>query len=157
MCPRLHAIPPLQPREHRVCAWFQVQPGPCRSLPVGARARLVSVFPSGPFLMLFGKCIPFHSPAPSLLISRPPFFLIFTFSWTPRTLLYIFFNDLSHPGRQCEAECLFSRPSFYLKFNSVSPLLPSVSCGQLLKEAMAAESSLGDLIEPFFEKRMTGR
>ncbi|XP_038961149.1 adenylate kinase 8 isoform X2 [Rattus norvegicus] len=33
--------------------------------------------------------------------------------------------------------------------------LVNISCGQLLKEAMAAESSLGDLIEPFFEKRMT--
>lgn len=50
-----------------------------------------------------------------------------------------------------------SHPSFYLKFNSVSPLLPPVSCGQLLKEAIAAKSTFGELIQPFFEKRMTGR
>lgn len=48
-------------------------------------------------------------------------------------------------------------PSFYLKFNSVSPLIPAVSCGQLLKEAIAAKSAFGELIQPFFEKRMTGR
>jgi hypothetical protein len=106
--------------------------------------------------MLSGKCIPFHSPSPSLLISRF-LFLIFTFPWTPHTLLYIFSSDLSHPSRQCEPECLFSHPSLYLKFNSVSPLFPSVSCGQLLKEAVAAKSSFGELIQPFFEKRMTGR
>lgn len=86
---------------------FQVQPGPCRSLPVGARARLVSVFPSGPFLMLFGKCIPFHSPAPSLLISRPPFFLIFTFSWTPRTLLYIFSTTFPIPAGSVRQNAFF--------------------------------------------------
>lgn len=75
---------------------FQVQPGPCRSLPLGA--RLVSVFPSGPFLMLFGKCIPFHSPAPSLLISRP-LFLIFTFSWTPPHP-FIYFFQRPFPSQQ---------------------------------------------------------
>ncbi|XP_051040950.1 adenylate kinase 8 isoform X1 [Phodopus roborovskii] len=33
--------------------------------------------------------------------------------------------------------------------------LVDVCCGQLLKEAVAAKSSFGELIQPFFEKRMT--
>uniref|UniRef100_A0A8C6MZD4 Adenylate kinase 8 n=1 Tax=Mus spicilegus TaxID=10103 RepID=A0A8C6MZD4_MUSSI len=33
--------------------------------------------------------------------------------------------------------------------------LVNISCGQLLKEAVAAKSSFGELIQPFFEKRMT--
>lgn len=33
--------------------------------------------------------------------------------------------------------------------------LVDISCGQLLKEAIAAKSSFGELIQPFFEKRMT--
>ncbi|XP_075841713.1 adenylate kinase 8 [Microtus pennsylvanicus] len=33
--------------------------------------------------------------------------------------------------------------------------LVDICCGQLLKEAVAAKSSLGELIQPFFEKRMT--
>ncbi|KAL1785921.1 adenylate kinase 8 isoform X1 [Sigmodon hispidus] len=33
--------------------------------------------------------------------------------------------------------------------------LVDICCGQLLKEAVAAKSSFGELIQPFFEKRMT--
>ncbi|OBS81644.1 hypothetical protein A6R68_20191 [Neotoma lepida] len=35
--------------------------------------------------------------------------------------------------------------------------LVDVCCGQLLKEAVAAKSSFGELIQPFFEKKMTGK
>lgn len=36
-------------------------------------------------------------------------------------------------------------------------LSPPVHCGQLLKEAVADESKLGELIKPYFQKEMAGR
>lgn len=105
---------------------------------LSATASLVSS-PSGPFLMLFGKCIPFHSPSPSPFPSNFLFDICFLLD-APHTPFYIFSVTFPAPAGS-EPECLFFHLSFSLKFISVSTPLPL----SLLRAA--AEGSCGGQVK----------
>ncbi|XP_029424622.1 adenylate kinase 8 [Nannospalax galili] len=79
----------------------------------------------------------------------------------------VFYQALTYvqTGRRCNApftpKVLLCGPSGSGKSLQATLLaqkygLVNVFCGQLLKEAVAAKSSFGELIQPFFEKQMTG-
>lgn len=122
---------------------------------------MISIFPSV-FNMIFAKCILFYlvfSPAQSfcffLCLAKKKIIL----TTNPKNLQLLFYSVTLFQYAASVLCFFFFFVASFLKFNLVSfcSSFLLVCCGQLLKEAVADKTKLGELVKPYIDNGYPGR